>query len=186
MSASSHPATYSPSQKFLHWSIFLLIAGLYAITYGEAFFPRGDPGRDAIWWLHISFGLLLVGLIVWRLAARVLQGAPAMPAGSSRAEHLLAAAGHGLLYLLLIAIPVLGISLTWLRGDELSFFGLFTIPSPVAADRETARSVKELHETAATAILVLAGLHAIAALWHHHIRKDNVLTRMLPARSGRR
>lgn len=182
--SSSHPAAYSAAQKSLHWLIFLLVVGLYGITYGEAFFPRGDPGRDTIWWLHISFGLLFTALVLWRLAARIAKGSPALPPGTGRIEHLLAAAGHGLLYLLLIVIPVLGIALTWLRGDELSFFGLFTIPSPIAADRETARTVKELHELSATAILIVAGLHALAALWHHYIRRDDVMKRMLPDQGG--
>ena len=177
---SCRTTAYTATQKALHWSIFLLVIGLYGITYGEEFFPRGDPGRDTIWWLHISFGLLLAVLVLWRLAARAINGAPPPTPGSGRLEHLLAAAGHGLLYLLLIAIPILGIALTWLRGDELSFFTLFTIPSPIAADRETARAVKELHELSANLILITAGLHAAAALWHHHFRRDGVLRRMLP------
>ena len=68
------PAAYSTAQKSLHWLIFLLVVGLYGITYGEAFYPRGDPGRDTLWWLHISFGLLLAALVVWRIAARVAGG----------------------------------------------------------------------------------------------------------------
>ena len=78
---------------------------------------------------------------------------------------------------------MLGIALTWLRGDTLTFFGLFTIPAAIAPDRELARTVKELHELSATAILIVAGLHAVAALWHHYIRRDDVLKRMLPQHS---
>jgi len=179
-----HSAAYSPMQKALHWSIFLLVVGLYGVTYGEAFFPRGDPGRDAIWWLHISFGLLLAVLVLWRIAMRLATGAPALPPGMSPLERRLAAVAHSALYLLLVVLPVLGIALTWLRGDALSFFGLFTLPAPVAADRELARTVKELHELAANLILAVAGLHAAAALWHHYVRRDSVLKRMLPGRDG--
>lgn len=174
------PASYSVTQKALHWTIFLLVVGLYGITYGEEFYPRGDPGRDTVWWLHISFGLFLAALVVWRITARLVQGAPDMLPAASRLEHRIAAATHGLLYLLLIVIPLLGIVLTWLRGDALSFFGLFTIPAPIAADREAARTVKELHELSANLILIVAGIHAAAALWHHLVRRDDVLRRMLP------
>lgn len=173
---------YSATQMGLHWSIFLLVALLYALTYGEDFFPRGDPGRDTVWWLHISFGLLLGALVIWRIAMRLALGAPGLPADMNRLERGLAKGVHGLLYLLLIVLPVLGVTLTWLRGDALSFFSLFTIPSPVVPDKELAHSVKELHELAANAILIVAGLHAAAALWHHYVRRDDVLRRMMPGR----
>jgi cytochrome b561 len=175
--------SYTPMQKFLHWALFALVIFLYALTFGEDLFARGDPAVDAIWRLHISFGLLLAALVFWRAVLRAVTGAPSLPAEMTRLESAAAKAGHLLLYLLLIAIPVLGILLTWYRGQELSFFGLFTIPSPVAPDRATARSIRELHSLCANGILIVAGLHALAALWHHFIRRDNVLLRMLPARN---
>jgi cytochrome b561 len=84
----------------------------------------------------------------------------------------------------MLGIPLVGVVLTWLRGDTLSFFGLFTIPSPVAADRTLGRSVKEIHELGANLILALAAVHAAAALWHHFVRRDGVLARMLPGRGN--
>jgi len=180
---SARPTVFSETQKSLHWLIFLLVVGLYGITYVEAFFPRGDPGRDTVWWLHISFGLLLAAFVVWRIATRLTVGMPGMPAEMSRLERGLAVAAHGTLYVLLVVLPVLGIALTWLRGDALTFFGLFTIPAPIAADKEIARTVKDLHELAANLILIVAGLHAVAALWHHYVRRDDVLRRMLPGGS---
>ena len=175
---------YAPIQKSLHWAIFLLVVGLYGMTYAEDLFPRGDPGRAMLWFLHISFGLLLLGLVVARVAARVALGAPALPRTTSGLERGLAHLTHFLLYALLFAIPIVGVVLTWMRGDALDFFGLFTIPAPFAPDRETARSVKEVHEVLATLILFVTGVHAAAALWHHYVRRDDVLRRMLPGRAG--
>lgn len=174
------PNTYAPAQKTLHWLIFLLVIGLYGLTFGEDFFPRGDPGRDAVWWLHISFGLLLAVLVALRVGVRISRGTPQMPTSMTEIEKKLAHAAHFLLYALLVAIPVLGILLTWFRGDALTFFGLFTIPSPVAPDRAIARSIREIHGLCANLILIVVGLHALAALWHHFVRKDDVLRRMLP------
>lgn len=171
---------YTSSQKFLHWTLFGLVVLLYALTYGEDFFARGDPTVDVIWRLHISFGLLLAALVFWRVVLRGVRGAPGLPPEMSAPERAAAKLGHLLLYALLVAIPVLGILLTWFRGNELSFFGLFTIPAPFAPDRTTARTVRELHSLCANGILILAGLHALAALYHHFIRRDTVLVRMLP------
>lgn len=171
---------YSSTQKFLHWSLFILVLLLYALTYGENLLPRGDPTVDFIWRLHISFGLLLAGLVLWRVLLRGLRGAPGLPHEMSVAERAAAKIGHLVLYALLIAIPILGILLTWFRGDALSFFGLFTVPAPFAPDRATARTIRELHSLCANGILIAAGLHAVAALYHHLIRRDAILTRMLP------
>ena len=173
---------YSPTQKALHWLLFILVLGLYGLTYAEALFARGDPNRDVVWWLHISFGLLLAGLVVWRVLLRLTRGAPQLPASMTSMERALARVGHFALYALLITLPVLGILLAWSRGDALSFFGLFTIPAPFQPDRNIARTIQELHNLGANGILILAGIHALAALWHHFIRKDDVLERMLPER----
>ncbi|QND68444.1 cytochrome b [Mesorhizobium loti] len=171
---------YTSIQKFLHWALFVLVLLLYALTYGEDLLPRGDPTVGAIWRLHISFGLLLAGLLLWRVVLRGLRGAPSLPDEMSAPERTAAKIGHFVLYALLIAIPVLGILLTWLRGDALSFFGLFTVPAPFAPDRTTARTIRELHSLSANGILIAASLHAAAALYHHFVRRDAVLTRMLP------
>lgn len=176
--------TYASSQKAIHWAVFLLVIGLYGLTYVVDLFARGDPGRALVWWLHISFGLLLFALVVVRVGLRLVLGTPGLPLEMSQLERWAAKVAHLVLYGLLVAIPVLGILLTWYRGDALSFFGLFTIPAPFPPDRATAGSIRQLHSLCANLILILAGLHAAAALWHHYVRKDNVLRRMLPGTSG--
>lgn len=173
-------AAYTASQKWLHWSIFGLVVLMYALTFGEDIFPRGDVRVDAAWKIHISFGILFAVLVAWRLVVRLGSGAPALPSEMRPLERTAAGAAHLLLYVLLLALPVLGVLLTWYRGDALSFFGLFTIPSPVTPDRAMARSIKGLHSLCANGILIVAGLHALAALWHHYVRRDAVLRRMLP------
>jgi cytochrome b561 len=173
------PTVYTASQKWLHWSIFGLVLVMYALTFGEDLVPRGDPRADTAWHIHIALGILFAGLVAIRVAVRLARGAPALPDAVTGPERFVAQAGHLLLYMLLVALPVLGFLLTWYRGDALSFFGLFTIPSPVAPDRAVARSIKGLHSLCANGILIVAGLHAVAALWHHYIRHDGILRRML-------
>jgi len=173
---------YSATQKFLHWFIFLLVLLVYGLTYAEGLFERGDPGRDTVWWLHMSFGLLLLALVFVRIAVRVGSGAPEDVAGTSPLGHWAAHAIHFALYVLLIAIPLSGIALAALRDMPLSFFGLFTLPAPLAPNRAAVPSVQEVHELLANLILVVAGLHALAALWHHYVRHDEVLRRMMPER----
>ena len=87
---------------------------------------------------------------------------------------------HLALYILLIAVPVVGIAVQFARGDALSIFGLFDIASPWPADRAFARSLKEIHEVLAHGLMAVAGLHAAAALVHHWVFGDRTLVRMLP------
>ena len=181
---SSARQNYGPIQKTLHWFVFLLVVFLYGITYVEEFFPRGDPGRAWIWWLHISFGLLLAAVLIVRIATRMRLGTPATVSSITPLEERVARMTHLLLYILIVAVVILGIVLAFYRGNELSFFGLFTIPSPIATDRATVRSIQELQNLGATALVILASFHAAAALWHHFIRRDEVLVRMLPGESA--
>lgn len=175
---------YPAGLQAIHWVTVALILIIYGLTYTEDFFARGTPARAAVWWLHISFGLVLIAAVAARIIARALGEVPPPSASVSPVMHRASQAVHALLYLLLIVTPLVGIYLSFLRGNDVTLFGLFTIPDPLVVDKVAARPVQEIHEWLANAIIVVALLHAAAALWHHFVRKDDVLARMLPG--GRR
>ena len=117
--------------------------------------------------------------MILRLLWRV--GDPPPPHEPTKLGKWLDRAGalaHYALYALLIAVVVAGIVLQFARGNALSVFGLFEIPSPWPADRAFARSVKGVHELLANGLMVLAGFHAAAALFHHCLLHDRTLVRM--------
>ncbi|MCS0497364.1 cytochrome b [Ancylobacter mangrovi] len=180
VSAPAPVQAYSLPLRALHWLTVVAIIVVYGVTYLEALFPRGSAGREVIWWTHISVGLTVLGLVVARLALRAIGPVPPPSAALSRPVHLAATLAHVLLYVLLLVTPAVGIYLAFLRGNEVTFFSLFTIPSPVATDRTLAGQVQELHEVLANALVILALLHALAAVAHHTILKDDVMRRMLP------
>ena len=64
--------TYTSAQKAIHWAVFLLVIGLYGLTYVADIFPHNDPGRALVWWFHISFGMLLFALVVIRIGLRLI------------------------------------------------------------------------------------------------------------------
>lgn len=107
-----------------------------------------------------------------------LRGASDLPSEMSAHERAAAKMGHLVLYALRDTCVGHSCDLVW--GDALSFFGLSTVRTPFAPDRATARTLRELHSLCANGILIAASLHAVAALYHHFIRRDAVLTRMLP------
>ena len=94
-------------------------------------------------------------------------------------ENLLAKAMHGLLYLMMIGLPLLGWLTLNASGKPVPFFGL-QLPSLIEENKALAKALKEFHEQAGKAGYILIGLHAAAALVHHYIKRDNTLIRMLP------
>jgi len=161
----------------LHWVTALLVIVLWSLGETIDWFPRGEP-RVVARSLHITFGVLLAAILCWRIWWRAARGArlPAEPGALGK----LATAVHFALYAVLAATVVLGIVYTWARGD--SIFGWFSLPSFAPGDKELRGQIEELHSLGANVLLILAGVHACAALWHHYIIKDGVLRRMLPAR----
>ena len=166
----------------LHWltAALVLVQFVSAITWD--YFPREI--RETMESLHVSLGVALTAVIVARLAWRWMPGhqVSSLEAGWVK----LASKGmHYLLYALLVAQAALGFAFRWAQGHPVGFFGL-PIPGPYGQlDRPVRRQLHELHEWGGWAIVVLALLHAAAALYHHYALKDRVLQRMLPlAKAG--
>ena len=157
----------------------LVIVAWLLGTFDDAF-PRG-AARAASLFVHMTAGLAILVLLLGRAAWRV--GDPPPPVESSGLGVWGERAGqfaHYALYVLLAAVSIAGIVVQFARGNALPVFGLFEIASPWASNRAFARSVKEVHEVLANALVILAILHAVAALVHHWIFRDRTLARMLP------
>jgi cytochrome b561 len=169
---------YGAVAMTLHWAVVILVVFAWLTgEFGDAL-PRG-PQREAGEFIHIFLGLSIMALVAARLVWRVTDPPPEQtPLG--RWSEWAARATHYVLYALLVAVPIAGITVQFARGHALPVFGLFEIASPWAADRSFAHDVKELHETLANALLILVGLHAAAALVHHYVLHDRTLIRMLP------
>ncbi|MGE0564581.1 MAG: cytochrome b [Pseudolabrys sp.] len=180
MQIFNSPERYGAVVKLLHWmTALLIIAGWLLGTFGEEL-PRG-AARDAAMFFHVSAGLAVFAVIVLRLVWRIADRMPAPEPGRFAVLlHRAAALGHLALYAFVLAVPLVGVVLQFARGEPLPLFGIAEIASPWAADRGFAHSVEEVHEFLANALVVLALLHAAAALMHHWVFRDNTLRRMLP------
>jgi cytochrome b561 len=180
MSLRNSSSRYGAIALSFHWITVVLVIVAWALGSFDDVLPRG-PARSTGLFVHISAGITILAMLVVRLAWRV--GDPPPPAESTflgvwadRAGRL----AHIALYAMLIAVPVSGIMLQFARGNALPVFGLYEIASPWLADRPFARSVKEVHEVLANTLVMLAALHAGAALFHHWVLRDRTLLRMLP------
>lgn len=160
----------------LHWLVFAAAALAVAAIEIKGFFPKGSPERAQMTLWHESFGLAVLLLMTLRLAVRLGSRVPPLPP-SPRWMTVSAHAMHGLLYLLMLAMPVLGILALGWSGKPIPFFGAsWTLPLTV--DMPLGRSLKNIHEAGANLVFAAVGLHAAAALWHQFVLKDGLLQRM--------
>ncbi len=180
MQLSNSEDGYGAVAKLLHWLTVGLVAVAWLLgTFGDEL-PRG-AGRAAGLFTHISAGLALIAVLAIRLGWRFYDPPPhPEPTPFGRWLDGVARVSHIVLYGLLVMTPIIGIVLQFARGDALPLFGFAHIASPWVKDRAFASSVKELHETLANGLAILAALHASAALAHHWIFRDRTLKRMLP------
>lgn len=178
IAAGDDGSSYDRIAIALHWATAVLVLIQFVTAFVWDWFPR--PTRQTLEGLHTSLGVLLTVAIVARIAWRLM---PQNRVASLELGWIRAAskAVHSLLYLMLIAQAGLGMTIGWAGGHPIHFFGL-AIPGPIGAlDRPFRRELREIHEWLGYAIVIIAVGHALAALYHHYVLKDQVLKRMLRA-----
>src|SRR5215472_8739560 len=173
-----------------HWVIALLIATNLGLGFYFAnVMDSHDPSFFAVVQLHKSIGLTVLVLSVLRLAWRLVNPIPPLPANFSASMRVLARGTHYLFYALIVTVPLLGWATVSAspRGTPTMYFGLFQWPHlpilstlPRATKREYVEILGTTHAIFAYTALGLLLLHVSAALWHHFVRHDTILKRMLP------
>lgn len=182
------PLIYSARARRFHWVTVAFLVLLYPIGFYMDY--RGndlniwDATTDNLYSVHKLLGfVLLLFIVLPRFVFRVLAGAPADEPGLEWWQKVASHATHWALYALLIAVPLGGWIGVQLFGAR-DVFGLFKLPGFLAENQDAAARVFGLHKLGALLMLALVAAHVGAALFHHFVRKDGVLRRMLPKRDG--
>ncbi len=184
MQMTNSKTSYGLVPQAVHWLtvIFIVVGWLLGNFMDD--FPKS--ARPSALFVHMTLGQCVIALLVLRLGWRIADPPP--PLEQTRFGPVLeklARLSHYVLYALLLAVPSLGIVLQLKRGNVLPIAGVWNVASPWPADRAIARLLLRAHEYLADALIVLAGVHAAAALTHHWIFGDRTLARMLPGRGER-
>jgi cytochrome b561 len=189
MAAGEDNLRYGTVATTLHWLLAVAILIMMGLGLTMTRLDETDPLMFPLFQLHKSIGLTILVLGVARVLWRLFHPAPPLPPHMPRWERTAARAVHSALYVLTIAIPLIGwatVSAAALAVPTM-WFGLFEWPHvavlaelPRAAKRMLEDSLATAHSVLAFSLLVLVALHAAAAFKHHFKDQDDVLKRMLP------
>ena len=172
---------YTSTAKVLHWLIALMIIGLFALGQYMSDLSM-SPSKLQLYSWHKWAGVTVFLLVLIRLGWRLLHTPPALPAQMSKPQRLASHIGHAVLYLLMLAIPISGWLMSSAKGYQTVWFGVVPLPDLIGKDKQIGEALVELHESLNGLLMLIVAIHALAALKHHFIDRDDVLIRMLPSR----
>ena len=171
---------YGAVAQTLHWATAVLV--LAAFIYG----PGGSeqrvyaPARDFDRQVHETLGLSALTLVAIRLAWRMVDARPDPPE-VTRWMGVVAGVVRVALYVLLFGVPLTAITGAWLEGHPITLLAGIEIPPVLVLSHDTGATIASIHTWLGDAILWVAGLHALAGLYHHFVLRDDVLESMLPS-----
>ena len=168
---------YSAPAIVLHWLMALLIFAGFPLGLTMVDLPL-SPDKLKLYSYHKWIGVTLLMLVAVRLSWRLTHTPPPLPASVAAWQRRASAIVHGLLYLLMIAIPLSGWLMSSAKGFQTVWFGVLPLPDLVGKDKALGDLLAEVHKVLNFTLLGLVVLHVGAALQHHFIERQPFLQRM--------
>jgi cytochrome b561 len=162
----------------LHWLVAVVVFGLFGLGYWMVGLDYYSSWYKTAPELHKSIGLLLFAVMLVRMLWRRLSPPPASLPNHGSLTRLASKLGHAFLYLGLFVLMVSGYLISTAEGRGIPVFGLFEVPATVSSIPNQEDVAGLVHEYLAWALVIFAGIHALAALKHHFIDRDATLRRM--------
>tara|TARA_R110000787_G_scaffold209638_5_gene319591 strand:- start:1225 stop:1785 length:561 start_codon:yes stop_codon:yes gene_type:complete len=164
--------------KFLHWLSALAVLTLFASGYWMVELDYSSQWYQTAPHWHESIGILLIAVTLFRLFWRGIAGSPAAITSHSLVEKKASATMIVFLYFVLFSVLISGFLISSANEQAIAVFDWFKVTPVVLAIKNQEDITGLVHYYAAYAIIIFALLHAVAALKHHFIDKDNTLKRM--------
>lgn len=177
MTLYDSPQAYGKVSRLNHWLGALLVIGLLGVGLYFHEMPRGE---ERLYWLklHVAVGALVLPLLAFRLGWRWTVRSPeplAQPPLLQRATRGM----HGLLLLAILVLIATGPLIVWSADRAIEVFSWFALPSPLGKLETLHEALEGVHKVTSRVLLVLIGLHILAALKHRVVDRDGSLRRML-------
>ncbi len=168
---------YSTPAIVLHWLVALLIFVAFPLGLYMADLPLSPEKLKLVSyhkWIGVTVFMLAGLRVVWRLTHEP----PPLPASVVDWQRRASAIVHGLLYVLIIAVPISGWLMSSAKGVQTVWFGVLPLPDLIGKDKALGHLLEAVHETLNYTLLALVVLHVVAALQHHFIERQPFLQRM--------
>jgi cytochrome b561 len=172
-------ARYSAVTQTFHWISAILVLAAFAMGPGGPEDLVYIPERATERAIHETLGMAVFAISVLRILWKLFDRAPT-PVPLARWMHIASKSAQGMLYLLLLAVPLTALFGAWLEGHPVVLLGGLTLVGPIAASHDLGSTIAEIHGWLGDVIIWIAGVHAAAAIYHHWFLKDGVLQSMLP------
>lgn len=163
--------------RLLHWGMALGIFALFGLGYWMRTLTYASPYYQSAPNLHQSVGMIVFALLLFRLIWTLGNVAPDT-SDLTRTEHIGATVMHWVFYAVLFVMMAAGYFILTLDGRSFGLFDLIDIPS-LYSQKGLEKLAGKIHWMLAYLTMALAALHSAAAIWHHFIKRDRVMIRML-------
>jgi cytochrome b561 len=174
---------YPATSKLLHWLVAVCVLTTAPVAIAMTRVSKG-PTQDILYNFHKSLGILILILMILRLVNRLAAGALTAAPEIEPWQKTISSVVHTSLYVLLVAMPIVGYIANSAYGAPTPFFGLFGLPPLLGKNEALATQLFTIHRWVGWFLIFLVLMHVSAALYHHFIRGDSVLKRMLPRALG--
>ncbi|WP_377298095.1 cytochrome b [Rhizobium sp. SGZ-381] len=176
MTRTGREMRYPAPMRVMHWLVAALVAVVWPLGMVIKF-TREDVKLD-FYLLHESLGFIVLWLMLVRVGTRLTASSP-LPSPAAGLEGCASRLVHGLLYCALVVMPLSGFLATNAHGFPLRWFNIVPIWSPIGKAPAIAPWFSAIHSVSAWILFGLIALHLGAVLFHHIIRRDDTLTRIL-------
>lgn len=171
---------YSSKARWFHWVMAALIVLAYVLILSRSQFARGSELRMFVVQSHYWVGILVLAMAFFRVAERRRHTPPGITPPLEGILRLAATLSHYLLYAFLFAQPLLGLFTVLIEKGSLPIpLTQLLIPSPFPMSDQFAEKLEDFHKLLGYVFYYVIGLHVVAAIWHHFVRKDNTVKRMV-------
>jgi cytochrome b561 len=170
--------TFGSVAKLFHWVTVLLFCYLFYLALTMTGMENGAD-KWALYAEHKQYGAILGLIVALRIFWKITNSTPEQSAGTPLWKRKLASLTHFALYLIMLGFPLSGYAMSMAGGHDIIVFG-YMVPDLIGESKSIGDVAHTIHGLLEYFTYAIVGFHVLAALYHHFIEKDNVLTRMLP------